>query len=156
VSSLAVPVLGRLLADLFCLDLKTDENPDGTLSFTQIYKALSDCRSWMVSNSDPKNAWNIRRRAAEGASLLIDSSKHLVEDILRDNRHVGWTEAVYRWVPGIGHKTRRNYSKEGSLRWYGRHFLSRLLRAGKCVEEVTDIAWLTALGGIGVPVCVVS
>lgn len=47
-------------------------------------------------------------------------------------------------------------SKEGSLRWYGHHVVKELLSAGKTVEQVSDISWLTALAGVGVVVSLVS
>lgn len=36
--SVAIPVNARLLADLFSLDIRSQENPKGTLSISEVYK----------------------------------------------------------------------------------------------------------------------
>ena len=46
--------------------------------------------------------------------------------------------------------------KAGSFRWCGHEIVEKLLTAGKTVEEVVGICWLTSFGGVGVPVTFVS
>lgn len=52
----AIPLNARLLADMFYFDLKSDENPDGVLSATDLYSYLLNVRIWGVNNNDPGQA----------------------------------------------------------------------------------------------------
>lgn len=145
-----------MLADLWNLDLNTPENPDGSLSAIQLHTALANVRAWQFAGSDVSSMWTKRRRAQDGATLLTESTEVQVHDVLRDNYHVGWAENLVRSMPFVGAKTRRDLSRQGSLRWYGRHVVAQLLKAGKSVRETSDICWLNAVGGTAVIVGMVS
>lgn len=89
--------------------------------------------------------------AREGAIALTESTMATVEGVTRD---------VYTSTP-LGflfgrRSTRPNWAKPGSLRHYGAQVVKKLLEAGKTPAQVSDICWLTALAGVGVPVGVVS
>ena len=143
-----------MMADVFCLDLKTDENPGGVHSVPELYKALLDVRIWGFNNNDIAQSWNRRRFAQEGANALSKSTQTLVSMIANEERSFGIMQKLNTMLSRTkGHKA--DQSKEGSLRWYGRSIVRKLLQAGKTVEEVSDICWLTAFAGIGVVVAVV-
>ena len=150
--SVAIPLNARLLADLFYLDLNTTENPHGTLDTPKFYKALLDIRIWGVNNNDPGISWNRRRWASEAAQAITDSTRELVRSVAADKASFG----LFGIVTSLFTATRRTAVKEGSLRWCGKQIVEKLLAAGKSVEDVADILWLTAFGGIGVPVTYVS
>ena len=146
----AIPVNAHILADLFSLDLKTQQNPEGSLTMSDLYKHLINVRIWGFNNNDPGMAWRRRAWAREGAEVLTKSTKELVEGIAR--------EASCKTLLGFffSQKSMRpDWSEKGSLRAYGRRVVQQLLTQ-RSVDEVTDICWLTALAGVAVPVNVVS
>ena len=155
-NSVATPVSVRLLADLWNLDLNTPENPDGVHSTAELNKALSDVRAGVFSLPDPATRWYHRRLAQDAATLLTETTEIQIHDVLRENYQVSWAENVVRALPFVGTKTRKNLFRQGSLRWYGRHVIAQLLRAGKSIREVSDICWLNAASGTAVAVGMVS
>lgn len=148
IRDVAVPLNAQLLADLFYFDLKTDENPNGSLGAAELYEHLLDIRIWGVNNNDPGQAWNRRRKAQESAKIIIDTTRKLVDDVAR-SQHILLLSVV---SDTIGRKASL---KQGSLRSCGYKLVEQLLDHDNA-ERVTDILWLTAFGGIGVVVTVVS
>ena len=144
IRDVAIPLNAQLLADMFYFDLKTDENPGGTLGVADLYKYLLDIRIWGVNNSDPAQAWNRRRRAQEGATAIIDSTRKLVDKVgLSRGFGLGIASTIAGALSSI---------KKGSLRSCGHKLVEELLAQGNSAEKVVDNLWLTAFGGIGVPV----
>ncbi|KAK1761591.1 Psi-producing oxygenase A [Echria macrotheca] len=144
IRDVAIPLNAQLLADLFFFDMRTDENPSGSLSAAELYRALLDIRTWGVNNNDPAQAWNRRRRAQEGAQVIIDSTRKLVDKIVLSRGFgLGIASALASAVSTI---------KKGSLRSCGQKLVEELLAQGNSAERVVDNLWLTAFGGIGVPV----
>ncbi|KAF2199499.1 heme peroxidase [Delitschia confertaspora ATCC 74209] len=141
----AIPVNAKILADIFALDLKTNDNPYGSLKIADLYRHLINVRIWGFNNNDPAMAWRRRAWATEGAEVLTKSCKEVVDSIeLETKTGLAW---LFSRRP-----TRPNRAKQGSLTSYGRQFVKELLAAGKTNAEVADICWLTALAGVGVPV----
>ncbi|KAI1377390.1 heme peroxidase [Hypoxylon crocopeplum] len=147
VRDVAIPLNAQLLADIFYFDLKTDENPDGTLGAADLYTHLLDIRTWGVNNNDPAQAWNRRRRAQEGAKIIIDSTRKLVDEVSL-GRGLGF--GIISTLNNV--LSRKAHIQDGSLRSCGYKLVVELLNQGHSAEKVTDILWLTAFGGIGVPV----
>lgn len=151
IRDVAIPLNARLLADLFYFDLKSDENPDGVLSATELYNHLLNIRVWGVNNNDPAQAWNRRRRAKEGAQVISDTTRKLVDEVVRGRGlGLGFATAVSNVF------SRKNSIKSGSLRDGGYKIVDELLSQGNSAERVTDNLWLAAFGGIGAPVTAVS
>ncbi|KAL7621367.1 hypothetical protein AAE478_008688 [Parahypoxylon ruwenzoriense] len=154
IRDVAIPLNAQLLADLFYFDLKTDENPDGALGVAELYGHLLDIRIWGVNNNDPAQAWNRRRRAQEGAKIVINTTRKIVDEV---NHGRGLVGSAFHGVLG-----RKAHLKDGSLRSCGYKLVEQLLdqagngllAQGSNVDKVTDILWLTAFGGIGVVVTV--
>ncbi|KAL0943400.1 linoleate diol synthase [Colletotrichum truncatum] len=147
IRDVAIPLNAQLLSDLFYFDMRTDENPDGTLSSTDLYRHLLNIRIWGVNNNDPGQAWNRRRRAQESAKIIMDSTRKLINEVAA-SRGLGFgiASAVASVV------TRKTYLKKNSLRSCGYKLAEELLAQGASAEKVTDNMWLTSFGGIGVPV----
>jgi hypothetical protein len=151
IRDVAIPLNARLLADFFYFDMKSDENPDGVLSAAELYKNLLDIRIWGVNNNDPAQAWSRRRRAQEGAKVMIDTTRKLVDEVVR-GRGLGLGV-----VTALSDRlSRRAYIGKDSLRQCGYKLVDELLSQGNSAERVVDNLWLTAFGGIGVPVTAVS
>ncbi|KAF4461846.1 hypothetical protein FALBO_11355 [Fusarium albosuccineum] len=147
IRDVAIPLNTQLLADLFYFDLRHDENPDGTLGTADLYRALLDIRVWGVNNNDPGQAWNRRRRAQEGVTIVTSSTRKLVDEVvLGRGMGLGIASAISSKVG------RKSYLKKDSLRSCGFKLVEELLSQGNKVDEVVDNLWLTAFGGIGVPV----
>ncbi|KAI2608367.1 heme peroxidase [Hypoxylon fragiforme] len=147
IRDVAIPLNAQLLADLFYFDMKTDENPNGTLSHTDLYRSLLDIRIWGVNNNDPAQAWTRRRRAQEGAKVMIDSTRKLVDEVsISRGFGLGVASTLSNLV------TRKGSLKDGSLRSCGYKLVEQLLAQGGKPETVVDMLWLTAFGAIGVPV----
>ncbi|KAH6886177.1 heme peroxidase [Thelonectria olida] len=147
IRDVAIPLNARLLADLFYFDLRHEENPDGTLGTAELYRHLLNIRIWGVNNNDPGQAWNRRRRAQEGTTAIVSTTRKLVDEIvLGRGMGLGIASAL---SSKLG---RRSYLKKDSLRSCGCKLVEELLAQGNSAETVTDNLWLTAFGGIGVPV----
>ncbi|KAK4210700.1 heme peroxidase [Rhypophila decipiens] len=146
IRDVAIPLNAQLLSDMLYMDLKTDENPGGTLGVADFYKYLLDIRIWGVNNNDPAQAWNRRRRAQEGATAIIDSTRKLVDKVsLSRGFGLGIASSIASAMSSI---------KKGSLRDCGHKLVEELLASGVPAEKVVDSLWLTAFGGVGVPVTV--
>ena len=139
------------MADLFVLDLRTPENPTGSLNTADLYQHLLNVRIWALHNNDVAMGWRRRAWAAEAATVLTQTTKQTIQGVSRDVNSSTLLGFVF-----YPRSTRPDWSEKDSLRSYGREVVKALLAAGKTVDEVVDICWLTALTGIGVPVNVVS
>ncbi|KAI3317044.1 heme peroxidase [Xylariaceae sp. AK1471] len=147
IRDVAIPLNARLLADLFYFDMKSDENPDGVLGAAELYKHLLNIRIWGVNNNDPAQSWTRRRRAQEGAKVMIDTTRKLVDEVVR-GRGLGLGV-----VTALSDRlSRRAYIGKDSLRQCGYKLVDELVSQGNSAERVVDNLWLTAFGGIGVPV----
>ncbi|RBR07351.1 uncharacterized protein FIESC28_10694 [Fusarium coffeatum] len=147
IRDVAVPLNAQLLSDMFYFDMRTDENPDGELGAAELYRSLLDIRIWGVNNNDPAQAWNRRRRAQEGVKKIYESTKKLVAEVdVGRPRGIGLISAVSNRIGA------RSYLKKDSLRSCGLKLVEELLAQGNSIDHVTDNLWLTAFGGIGVPV----
>ncbi|KAJ0122549.1 prostaglandin g h synthase 2 cyclooxygenase pgh2 [Diaporthe amygdali] len=149
IRDIAIPLNAQLLADLFYFDLKTDENPNGTLGATDLYRHLLNIRVWGVNDNDPAQSWNRRRRAIESAKVIIDSTRTLVNEVSAGN---GLGLGIANAVSGVVGR-RANFKKD-SLRSCGYKFVEELMKQGNSAEQVVDNLWLTAFGGTGIPVTV--
>jgi linoleate 10R-lipoxygenase len=147
IRDVAIPLNAQLLADLFYFDMRTDENPDGVLGAAELYTNLLNIRVWGVNNNDPAQAWNRRRRAQEGTKLIIDTTRKLVDEVVL-GRGLGF--GIASAMSNVF--SRKAYLKKNSLRSCGYKLIEELLAQGKSAENVVDNLWLTAFGGIGVPV----
>ncbi|GAP85595.1 putative linoleate diol synthase [Rosellinia necatrix] len=147
IRDVAIPLNARLLADLFYFDLKSDENPDGSLGTAELYRHLLNIRIWGVNNNDPAQAWNRRRRAQEGAKAISETTRKLVDEVVRSRGlGLGIASALSNTF------TRKAYLKKDSLRSCGLKLVEEFLAQGNSAERVTDNLWLAAFGGIGTPV----
>ncbi|CCF39565.1 linoleate diol synthase [Colletotrichum higginsianum] len=146
IRDVAIPLNAQLLADLFYFDMRTDENPNGTLSAADLYRHLLNIRVWGVNNNDPAQAWNRRRRAAESVKVMIDSTRTLVSEVAA-GRGLGF--GIVSTISNV--VGRKSNFKKDSLRSCGYKLAEELLAQGNSVDQVVDNMWLTAFGGIGVP-----
>ncbi|SPO03647.1 related to linoleate diol synthase [Cephalotrichum gorgonifer] len=147
IRDVAIPLNAQLLADMFYLDLATDENPNGKLGTAELYRHLLNIRIWGVNNNDPGQAWNRRRRAQESATAIIETTRKLVDEVSASR---GFGFGIVNAVSNV--VTRKAYIKKNSLRFCGLRLVEELLAQGNSAEHVTDNLWLTAFGGTGVPV----
>jgi linoleate 10R-lipoxygenase len=147
IRDVAIPLNARLLADMFYFDLKSDENPDGVLGTAELYQHLLDIRIWGVNNNDPAQAWARRRRAQEAAKVMSDTTRKLVEEVVRARGlGLGISSALSNTF------SRKVHLKKDSLRSCGYKLVDEFLAQGNSAERVTDNLWLLAFGGSGVPV----
>lgn len=151
IRDVAIPLNAQLAADLFYFDLRTDENPDGKLSVAQLYKSLLDIRMWTVNQSDNAELWNRRRRATDGAEMIIGSTRALVDEIVKGRGLGLGVSAAFSKRLG-----RQAHLKKDSLRSCGFQLVGALLAQGDSAENVVDQLWLNAFGLIGVLVTTVS
>ncbi|KAI9146726.1 Psi-producing oxygenase A [Paramyrothecium foliicola] len=145
IRDIAIPLNARFLADLCYFDLRSEENPEGTLSVAELYKSMANIRILTTNNSDAAEAWNRRRRAAEGAKVIIDSTRKLVDEVVSSRGFgLGISSALHKKF------SRQAYIKNNSLRSLGFKLVDALLAQGNSSENVVDQLWLMAFGGIGV------
>ncbi|TWU70930.1 hypothetical protein ED733_001561 [Metarhizium rileyi] len=145
IRDVAIPLNTQFTSDLFYFDLRTDENPDGTLSVSELYKSMVNLRIWATNNTDSAESWNRRRRAAEGAKVMIDSTRKLVDEVVHSRGYgLGLSAALHKKF------SRQAYLKDKSLRTLGFKLVDALLAQGASAENVVDQLWLLAFGEIGV------
>ncbi|EMD84856.1 hypothetical protein COCHEDRAFT_1219837 [Bipolaris maydis C5] len=151
IRDIAIPMNAQLLSDIFYLDLRTDENKSGSLSTAEFYKHLLNIRIWGVNNNDPAMAWNRRRWAQEGAAIMTKSGRDLVRDVANEKGASGFAGYLASAISDK-HKSRSSEIKQNSLRSCGHKIVQGFLSKSISPEKTADICWLTAFGGIGVPV----
>ncbi|TWU77015.1 hypothetical protein ED733_007618 [Metarhizium rileyi] len=143
---IAIPILTRLLADLFYFDLRSDENPHGTLETADLYRHLINIRAW-GDNRDSGEAWNRRRHAQESLHAITESSRKLVDEVtISGGLGLGVVSAL------TSKFTRKAHIKKHSLRSCGLKLVEGLLAQGDSAEKIVDSLWLTAFGGVGPPI----
>jgi len=159
----------RLLADLFSLDLKTDENEKGSYDAATLYTHLLNVRTYGFNNNDPAIALNRRKVAREGAESLTETTLNLVKGSPKSivdapkgiiskatGAVTGAITSVASHIPIVGgffkHGGKKSHASTGSLRWYGQNVVREIIAAGKSPEEAAEISWLSAVAGVGAPV----
>ena len=150
VRDVAIPLNAQLLADLYYFDLRTDENPSGTLSVAELYRNLTNLRIWITNGTDAAELWNRRRRAQEGGKVIIDTTRKLVDEV---NASRGLGLGLISSLSNV--TTRKKDIKKGSLRECGWTLVEELLNQGNSAENVVDQLWLMAFGATGVLVTTV-
>lgn len=156
------------MADLFCLDLKTDENKGGSLNSTELYTHLMSVRTFGFNNFDPALALRRRKEAHEGAKVLTETTLNVISggsNPVSDAQGIvskatgaitGAVTSITSKIPFVGglfgKASKKAEAKTGSLRWYGQNVVKELISAGKSPEEAADICWLTAVAGVGAPI----
>lgn len=160
------------MADLFSLDLKTDENSGGSLSTAELYNHLINVRVFGFNNNDSALALQRRKYAREGAEVLTETTQKSISgssNLISDGHGIlsktagaihGVATNVTSKIPIIGGLVKKvgkkaSQADTGSLRWYGQNVVKEIIAAGKSPEETVDICWLTAVGGVGAPIGVV-
>ena len=151
IRDVAIPLNTQLLADMFYYDLRTDENPGGTMGVAELYKALVNFRIWGTNNTDTAEAWNRRRRAAEGSNLVLDTTRKLVDEVVASRGlGLGLSAALAQRY------SRQSHFRKNSLRSYGFRLVDALLAQGSTPENVNEQLLLMGFGGIGVLVTTVG
>jgi hypothetical protein len=171
-SSVAIPLNARISADPFSLDLKTPENKNGSLDTGTLYKYLIDVRTFGFANNGPALSWQRRMLARKAAEALTETTlkvvKAIPKDIERDPKSItsgiissitGAIKGVGSKIPLVGKLVRGSgntaHATSGSLHWYGQNVARELMAHGRTPEEIADILWLTAVGGVGATISVV-
>lgn len=146
---------------MWLLDLKTDENPTGSLNATELYKHLINARTWGFENFDSAISWQRRMWAQDAVTVLDATTKKTVSAALNQVKKelpqnsviskllskLSFSESA---VPAASEKR-----QTASLRWFGTKLVQEMAAAGKTVDEIVDINWPVAIGGVGVTVGVV-
>ena len=147
-----IPLNARLLADLFYFDLRTDdENPNGSLSYADVYKHLLNIRVWGANNNDPGQAWNRRRWAQQSAKTIIETTRPLIEEVANEKNPGG----LFTFLSSFVSSTHSSKIKAGSLRSLGRKLVQGYLANGTSVEQTIDNLWLNGFGAVGTLVTMV-
>ncbi|KAK4223785.1 heme peroxidase [Podospora fimiseda] len=141
---LVIPLTARFLGDLFYLDLRSEENTDGKLSNTEVYRSLVDLNTWGMEGltDDAAFAWNRRRYAQEALDLLGSTTDGLVKEV---GSGMGLLGAATLLVVGWD-----NEIKKSGVREVGWKVVQELLRGSSGEEKkVGEQLWAgAAVGGI--------
>lgn len=162
IRDIAIPANTRLVADLFSLDLKTSENPQGQYDPTTLYTHLSNVREFGFFNQDAAVALTLRHKARDSADSLM---KTTLEAVKRSPKSIvdapkdAITKAnsafvnITSHIPVVGSVVKKHdkigQTSTGSLRWYGQQVVRELIAAGKTIDEASDISWMNAVGAVG-------
>ncbi|KAK4169880.1 heme peroxidase [Cladorrhinum sp. PSN259] len=143
---LAIPLTARFLSDLFYLDLRSEENTDGKLSATEVYRSLVDVNTWGVEGltDDTANAFNRRRKAQEALNLLVPTTEGLVKEVASGMGAIlgAATLLIAGWDDEI---------KKNGVRAVGWKVVQELIKGqGSDTGKVVDHLWVGAsVGAIG-------
>lgn len=139
-SSVAIPLNARIMADLFCLDMKTPENESGSMNAATVYKHLMNVRTWGFNNNDPGLMLQRRKWASESAEALVKTTLKVVNEQAQPQKtHI------------LGSLT-GNKQSVSTLRWYGNNVAKQMMEMDMTAAETAEVCWLTAVGGVGAPV----
>lgn len=173
IRDVAIPLNARILNDLWCLDMKTEDNPTGSLTTNQLYKYLNDVRVWGFDNSDPGIAWKRRMWAQEGVEALTAATKKSVTAALGGSvvgapagivsSVISTSKSIVGKIPVVGSllggtppaSAAPGAPSNATLRWFGGNLVKELAVAGQTPDKIIDNCWLNAVGGIGVSVAMV-
>ena len=146
------------MSDLWFLDLKTEENPTGSLNTAEMYKHLINARTWGFENFDPVLAWQRRMWAQDAVTILDATTKKTVSNLLNAGKNSSWLETLISTIKsklfflGSAKPTATNKQQTASLRWFGARLVQEMAASGKTVDQIIDINWPVAIGGVGVTV----
>lgn len=149
------------MSDMWLLDLKTDEHPTGSLNAAELYRHLINARTWGFENFDSAISWQ-RRMWAQDAVKVLDATtkKNVSEAMGQVNRAPSWNTFISTFLSKLSFSESAipaplEKRQTASLRWFGTKLVQEMAAAGKTVDEIVDINWPVAIGGVGVTVGVV-
>ncbi|KAK6337318.1 hypothetical protein TWF730_002723 [Orbilia blumenaviensis] len=110
-------------ANLFCLPLKTEDNPRGVYTEQELYTVLSVMFTFVFFDIEPTKSFALHK----AGKLVANQLAHLIEaNVLAINK----TAFMKNIIDNI-------FDKSSSLKDYGIHMIRRLLESGKTPEEIT-------------------
>ncbi|PYH67779.1 peroxidase/cytochrome P450 family protein [Aspergillus vadensis CBS 113365] len=144
IRDVAIPLNARIMADLFCLDMKTPENESGSMNAATVYKHLMNVRTWGFNNNDPGLMLQRRKWASESAEALVKTTLKVVNEQAQPQK-------THMLASLTGHK-----QSVSTLRWYGNNVAKQMMEMDMTAAETAEICWLTAVGGVGAPVGLIA
>ncbi|KAF3911316.1 Peroxidasin [Orbilia brochopaga] len=111
-------------ANLFCLPLKTEDNPRGVYTDDELYAILSVMFTFVFFDIEPTKSFALHKAGRMVANQLA----HLVEANVAAINKTSFMKNIINNI----------YDRNSSLRDYGIHLIRRMLESGKSAEE---IAW---------------
>ncbi|KAJ6259386.1 Psi-producing oxygenase [Drechslerella dactyloides] len=110
-------------ANLFCLPLKTEDNPRGVYTEQELYTILSVMFTFVFFDIEPTKSFALHKAGRMVAGQLA----HLIEaNVIAINK----TSFMKNIIDNI-------YDQNSSLKDYGIHLIRRLLESGKTAQEIT-------------------
>ncbi|KAF3104418.1 hypothetical protein TWF569_000135 [Orbilia oligospora] len=110
-------------ANLFCLPLKTEDNPRGVYTEQELYTILSVMFTFVFFDIEPTKSFALHK----AGRLVAGQLAHLIEaNVIAINK----TAFMKNIIDNI-------FDKNSSLKDYGIHMIRRLLESGKTAEEIT-------------------
>ncbi|KAK6544846.1 hypothetical protein TWF694_001527 [Orbilia ellipsospora] len=110
-------------ANLFCLPMKTEDNPRGVYTEQELYMILSVMFTFVFFDIEPTKSFALHK----AGKLVADQLSHLIEaNVIAINK----TSFMKNLIDNI-------YDRNSSLHDYGIHMIRRLLESGKTAEEIT-------------------
>ncbi|GLA37646.1 hypothetical protein AnigIFM63309_004597 [Aspergillus niger] len=145
IRDVAIPLNARIMADLFCLDMKSPENESGSMNAATVYKHLMNVRTWGFNNTDPGLMLQRRKWASESAEALVKTTLKVVNE-----------QAQPQKTHLLGKLTGYQQSEVSTLRWYGNNVAKQMMEMDMTAAETAEVCWLTAVGGVGAPVGLIA
>ncbi|KAK6332263.1 hypothetical protein TWF696_002984 [Orbilia brochopaga] len=110
-------------ANLFCLPLKTEDNPRGVYTEQELYTILSVMFTFVFFDIEPTKSFGLHKAGRMVAGQLA----HLIEANVVAIDKTSFMKSI---IDNI-------YDRNSSLKDYGIHLIRRLLESGKSAEEIT-------------------
>lgn len=130
--------MSKLLSDMFVMDLKTEENPNGSYDVQGLYADLMALNAWGLNDTDVALSWNRRRDAKEAMKRLVET----IEPHVKRASGSGFIQNLFKGTQG-------NDTDAKSLRALGEKSVAELLENGRPLDEVVDLMIYSAIGGVG-------
>ncbi|EWC45463.1 hypothetical protein DRE_00862 [Drechslerella stenobrocha 248] len=110
-------------ANLFCLPLKTEDNPRGVYTERELYMVLSVMFTFVFFDIEPTKSFALHKAGRMVAGQLA----HFMEANVTAINKTSFMKSI---IDNI-------YDRNSSLKDYGIHMIRRLLESGKSAEEIS-------------------
>ena len=117
---------------MFCIPLKSEDNPQGTMGETELWKTFSEANIYIFFDHEPTKTFARRRAAKKGIEALGKQMVPVIEDLAR-SPPLGIIKGLKEGADKALHPSK------SPMGGYGTTLAKTLLKQGKTAK---DVAWI--------------
>jgi hypothetical protein len=118
-------------SSLFCIPLKSEDNPHGSFDERELFRIFSDANIYIFFDHEPTKTWARRRVAKAGIEALAKKMVPLIEEMAR-MPGLGIIKGLKEGAENLLHGAKSPMAE------YGKSFVKSLLKQGNSPK---DVAW---------------